>query len=209
MKTVTSLATLVLAALAFPVHAQWYVGGAVGQSEASIGTGARNDQLFELGFDNASTSSDDKATAFRAFGGYRFNRYFAAELGYVDLGRYELRSTVAPAGTLDSSMRIRGADLSALGLLPIGDRFTLFGRVGVLGARTQSSFSSTGSVRLLGDSGNESERSSGVLYGAGVMADVASNLAVRIEYTEHRKLGDDLSGEFKARSITAGVQYRF
>lgn len=207
MKIATSLVTLALVALAFPAHAQWYAGGSVGRSKASLGSGLRDDQLFDLGFNSPSTSVDDKGTAFRAFGGYRFHRYFAAELGYVDLGRYELRSTVLPAGSLNSSLRSRGIDLSALGLLPIGERFTLFGRVGVLAARTRTSFSSSGSVVLI--EGSESERSSGVLYGVGGMADIAPNLALRVEYTEHRKLGDDLSGEFKARTLTAGVQYRF
>lgn len=206
MKIATSLVTLALAALALPAHAQWYAGGSVGRSKASLDSGLRDDQLFDLGFNGASTSVDDKGTAFRAFGGYRFHRYFAAELGYVDLGRYELRSTVA-RGSLNSSLRSRGIDLSALGLLPVGESFTLFGRVGVLAARTRSSFSSSGSVALIG--GSESERSSGVLYGLGGMADVAPNLALRVEYTEHRKVGDDLSGDFKARTITAGVQYRF
>lgn len=210
MKITLPLAALALAtAAALPSHAQWYVGGSVGQSKSTLETGTRNDQLLELGFEGATTSVDDKDTAFRAFGGYRFHRNFAAELGYVDLGRFELRSSVLPTGTLESRMRIRGADLSVLGLLPLGDRWTIFGRVGVLSARTQSSFSGSGSVRPVGDASDESERSTGALYGLGVMAAITPNLSVRAEYTEHRKLGDDLSGEFKAQTITAGLQYRF
>lgn len=209
MKIRTPLFLLTLAAFASPSYAQWYAGGTIGRSESSLETGTRNDQLFELGFNGASTRVDDKDSAFRVYGGYRFHRHFAAEVGYVDLGRFELRSNVLPTGTFDSSMRSRGVDLSVLGLLPIGDRFTLFGRVGVLGARTRSSFSSSGSVRINEGSGNDSERSSGALYGVGVMASITPNFDVRVEFTEHRKLGDDLSGEFEVQTLAAGVQYRF
>lgn len=209
MKIVASLAATVLAAIAVPAHAQWYAGGTVGASKASIGSGTRDEQLFDLGFDNPRTSVDDKGTAFRVYGGYRFHRNFAAEVGYVDLGRFELRSAVSPAGTFDSRMQIRGADLSVLGLLPVGERWTLFGRAGVLAARNRSSFSSSGSVRLLGNVGEESERSTGALFGVGAMAAITPNLDVRLEYTEHRKLGDDLTGDFSARVASVGLQYRF
>ena len=51
----------------------WYVGASVGQSFVD-----------ELGI-------DDDDTAFKVFGGYQFNKYLGAELGFVDHGELEDR----------------------------------------------------------------------------------------------------------------------
>lgn len=210
MKKAVTLLAVAFAAFSIPSHAQWYAGGSIGQTKGSLSAGGQNDQLIGLGFDDASTSFDDKDTSYRVYGGYRFHRNFAAEIAYVDLGRFELRSTVVPAGTLTNRIRSSGAELSVLGLLPLGDRFTLFGRVGVLAARTKASFSGDGSIILIEGGSEQSQRSSGLVYGVGAMADFTPRFGVRVEYNEFRKLGDELTGgEFDTRVVNAGLQFRF
>ncbi len=210
MKISLPLLAIALAASSIPSHAQWYAGGSIGQAEGSFGAGRQNEQLLDLGFDDASTSFDDKDTAYRVYGGYRFHRNFAAELAYVDLGRYQLRSTVLPAGTLTNRIRSSGAELSVLGLLPLGERWTAFGRLGILAARTKASYSGDGSIFVSGGESEQTKRTSGMVYGIGAMADLTPRFGLRLEWNEYRKLGDDLTGgEFDARVLSAGVQYRF
>lgn len=210
MKNALTLLALALAAISLPSHAQWYAGGTIGQTKGSLGSGGQNEQLIGLGFDDASTAFDDKDTAYRVYGGYRFHRNFAAEIAYVDLGRFELRSTVVPAGTLTNRIRSSGVDFSVLGLLPVSERWTVFGRLGVLAARAKASYSGDGSVFINDGEGEQSKRTSGIVYGVGAMADLTPRLGVRVEYNEYRKIGDDLTGgEFDARVLSAGVQYRF
>lgn len=210
MKNALTLLTVALAAFSIPSHAQWYAGGSIGQTKGSLSAGGQNDQLIGLGFDDASTSFDDKDTSYRVYGGYRFHRNFAAEIAYVDLGRFELRSTVVPAGTLTNRIRSSGAELSVLGLLPLGDRWTVFGRVGVLAARTKASYSGDGSVFVNEGEGEQSQRSSGLVYGIGAMVDLTPRFGLRAEWNEFRKLGDELTGgEFDTRVVSAGLQYRF
>ena len=209
MKLARPFLTAALVAAALPACAQWYAGASIGGSKASIDSSSRNNQLLDLGFDDASTSVDESDTAYRAHLGWRFHRNFAVEAGYGDLGRFEQRSDVLPAGSLRSSMRVTEGDLAVLGLLPLWDRWTLFGRLGAFEARTRSSFSGTGSVSLLDGAGSSTVRKSGALFGAGVMAELTPRLSARADYTYYRRLGDDLTGKLDVSTLTIGLQYAF
>lgn len=110
----------------------FYVGAGVGK--ASI-------EVDDTGFD-----ADD--TAFKVFGGYNFNQYFAVEATYFDGGKPDERfgSGVVEAAT-------DGVNASAVGRLPIGDVFSLFAKVGFASydvevttrIRNATVFSATGS----------------------------------------------------------------
>lgn len=205
-----SLLGAALACSALPAQAQWYVGASVGQSKASFRGTSQADQLLDLGFEDAATTLDDKDTAHRLYGGYRLHRHLAVELTYVDLGKSSIHSTVVPTGLLDASVRTSGAELSAVGLWPLADRFTLFARAGTLAARTRASYSSGGSVRLIEGERNQTKRSTKLMYGAGATYDFTPNLGMRVEWSHYDKLGNDLTGgEFNARVLSAGIQWRF
>lgn len=93
MKSIKSLLAIAgfSAALAFAggVAAQSlssvYIGGTIGQAEYKDGCAGVGD-------------CDEKDTAWRILGGYQFNRYFAAELGYHNLGE-----TSASAGATEGT----------------------------------------------------------------------------------------------------------
>lgn len=193
-----------------PAHAQWYVGASAGSSRASFDGDSQAEQLLDLGFEDASTSIDRSDTMARVHAGYRFHRNVAVELAYVDLGELRVRSVVLPAGTLDASVESRGADLSVLGLWPIGDRFTVFGRVGAFAARTRATYAATGSVELVDGGARQAHRSTRVLYGLGVMYQVTPRLAVRGDWAHYDKLGSDVTGgRFDIRTLSAGIVWRF
>lgn len=209
MKLTTPFLAAAIAIAALPASAQWYVGATVGGSKASVDKENRNNQLLDLGFDDATTHVDESDTAYRVYLGWRLNRNFAVEAGYGDLGRFEQRTDVLPLGSLRSTMRVTSADLSLLGLVPLGERWTVFGKVGAFEAKTKSSFSGSGSVSLFDNAGSMSNRKSGVVLGVGLMADVMPNLAVRAEYDYYRRLGDDITGKFDVNTLMIGLQYRF
>lgn len=68
---------------------------------------------------------DDEDNGLHAFGGYRFNKYLAAELSVRDLGEYQARA----AGFAYQS-EFSAVTIGAVGFLPLGDRFSLYGRLG-------------------------------------------------------------------------------
>lgn len=200
----------IVASAMLPAHAQWYVGAEAGSSRASAAGASQSEQLLDLGFEDATTSLDRSDRMARLHAGYRFNRHMAVELAYTDLGEFRVRSTVLPAGTLEAAVKTRGADLSVLGLWPIGERFTVFGRVGAFAARSRATFSATGSVELVEGGERQSERSTRVLYGLGVMYDVTPRLALRAGWTHYDRVGHAVTGgELDIRTLSAGITWRF
>jgi len=163
------LAMLAAAALfSLPAEAQkapetgFYVGGALGKS--SFKDGCR------LG-----GSCDDSDTALRIFGGYQINRYVAGELGYVDLGRSK-----STAGGLTDDVKATAWELSAVGSVPVVDRFSAFGRLGLYFADVEENTNFTG---------DSSHSNNDLTYGFGVRYDFTRNLAVRGELQRYSNVG--------------------
>ena len=208
--TPLQLLGLALVVAAPCAHAQWYVGASAGESRTSSKGGSQADQLLDLGFDDASSSVDDKDTAYRIHAGYQFHRYLAVEAGYVDLGRTSIHSTVQPTGSLDTRIKAKGFDLSAVGMLPLGEQFMVFARIGAFAAETRASFSGSGSVALSSGEETQKKRTTGAVYGIGATYNFTPQLALRAEWNRYQKIGNDLTGgEFDAKTLTAGIQYRF
>ena len=179
---VAALAVIGLSAAA-PSYAQWYVGGSIGKSDIKFNNAAQSDQFLDLGFTNPTTVSSTKDTGYRLFGGYQLHKYIAVEGAYVDLGRFGFRTDVTPKGSLTGSTRIDGFELSALGTLPIGDRFGLFARVGALAAQTKTSYTGGGSIETLIGGDTQKKRSTELVYGAGAMFNINQNLSLRGEWS--------------------------
>lgn len=116
------LASLLLLALATTAWADeekgLYVGAGVGQSNVKA------DNLEDIGAVISDFESD--ATAFKVFGGWRFNRYLAAELDYLDLG-----SPDEDFGTVRLETELSGVAPYVVGSLAIGP-VELFAKVGYL-----------------------------------------------------------------------------
>lgn len=206
---VAALAVIGLGAAA-PSYAQWYVGGSIGKSDIKFNNAAQSDQFLDLGFTNPSTVSNTKDTGYRLFGGYQLHQYITVEAAYVDLGRFSFRTDVTPKGSLTGSTRIDGFELSALGTLPIGDRFGLFARVGALAAQTKTSYTGGGSIETLIGGDSQKKRSTELVYGAGAMYNINKNLSVRGEWSRYDKLGSVLTGgRTNANLYSLGIVYRF
>ena len=209
-RTVVAAMAVAGLAAAAPSYAQWYVGASVGKSDIKFDNAAQSDQFLDLGFTNPSTLSDTKDTGYRAFGGYQLHKYIAIEAAYVDLGRFGFRTDVTPRGSLTGSTRIDGFELSAVGTLPLGERFGLFARVGALAAETRTSYTGGGSIETLIGGDSQKRRSTELVYGAGAMFNINKNLSVRGEWSRYEKLGNVFTGgRTDANLYSLGLVYRF
>lgn len=85
------------------IETGWYVGGGLGNSDPDKG-----------GFDDN--------TGFKLFGGRNFNERFAIEVAHVDLGETN-RGPV--------EFEVDGFQFVAVGHLPIGEKFSVFGKGGL------------------------------------------------------------------------------
>src|ERR1700728_5317818 len=137
-----------LSSEAFADDAGWYLGFNAGQSRAKIDDSRIADDLLIDGLATTSIGDENRHFAFKTFGGYEFNRYFALESGYFNLGKFGFTADTSPAGSLRGDIKLQGANFDAVGSVPIGDKFSLFARAGVNYADAKDSFAGTGLVAV-------------------------------------------------------------
>jgi len=190
-----SIALLSTAALAFalPAAAQsvdtkaFYLGANLGQSK------------FNNVDCTGTTTCDTSDNAFKVFGGYSFNKNWAAELGYADLGKAKLADSISSV-----EAKATAWDLNDVFSWPFSDSgFAVFGRAGLY----------MGDVKLSGDASG-SKTTTDLTYGLGGQYDFNRNFGLRAEWQRYSKMkshsdttGEDGSGDVDA--MTIGVLYRF
>src|ERR1019366_407542 len=118
----------------------WYVGGNVGRSRATIDDTRITSGLLGEGFTTTSIDDRNRNTGYKLFGGYQMNRYFALEGGYSDLGKFGFTANTLPPGTLDGNIKIQGLNLDLVGTVPLGEKFSAFGRAGLFYAESRDNF---------------------------------------------------------------------
>lgn len=161
-----------------------YGGGSIGQSQARIDEDRINASLLAAGLTTTSMSKDQHDIGFKLFGGYQFNRYVALEGGYFNLGKFGFTSTTVPVGTLTGQIKLQGVNLDLVGSLPLGERWTVLGRVGAQYAQAKDSFSSTGAVSV--GNPNPSKSAINYKYGAGLQYELNPSILVRAEAERYR-----------------------
>jgi OmpA-OmpF porin, OOP family len=184
----------------------WYGGANVGQSSAKIDDASIVSGLAARGISTNSITNDDRATGYKIFGGYQFNRNFALEGGYFDLGKFGYRASTTPAGTLSGSSRVKGLNLDLVGLLPITDRLSAFGRAGVAYADVRDSFSGTGATSMT--SSNPHKRDANYKLGVGLQYAFSDALAMRAEVERYR-INDAVGNRGDIDLVSVGLIYRF
>jgi OOP family OmpA-OmpF porin len=182
-----------------------YVGLSAGQSNVRIDDSA----IVVFDATTSSMSKDETDTGFKLYAGYRFNRHFALEGGWTDLGSFSAtRNVTAPVvGSAGFKVESSGFHFDAVGIIPI-QRFFLFGKLGLMYATTKTSRSATGEVGLIDPS---SSKDSEVEFKAGVGAGFAftRNLAIRAEFERVTDVGTTETGEGDIDLISIGVTWRF
>ena len=174
-----------LAASSFAQEGSYYYGGlSIGQSRAKIDEARITASLLGSGLTTTSMARDESDTAFKLFGGYQFNRNFALEAGYFNLGKFGFTSTTVPTGTLDGRIKLQGVNLDLVGTLPLTERLSAIGRVGAQYARASDTFRGSGAVQVL----NPDPSAKGTHYkaGVGLQYELSPSLLVRAEAERYR-----------------------
>ena len=192
--------------LALAEDAGWYGGLNLGQSRSKIDDPRIINGLLVGGFSSATISDNNRDTGGKIFGGYQFNRYFAVEGGYFDLGKFGFTANTVPIGTLTGDIKIKGVNLDLLGMLPISEKFSAFGRVGVTRAEARDTFTATGLVRLLRTSANQ--RETNAKYGVGLQYAFTDRLGMRAEVERYR-INDAVGNNGDIDLASLGIVYRF
>jgi len=202
MKTIKTLAAAALAAFSLPLFAQagngtaWYAGASLGQAQADVDC-------------SGTTSCDDKDSTWKLFAGYQINRNFSVELGYSDLGAvtastpsFVLFPFVIPAANLKIESTVW--ELVGIGSLPVAERFSIFGKLGLYRADTDVAvdFGASGST-------SQSDSNTDLTFGVGLRYDFTRNFGVRAEWQRYM---DVSAGDFDKSDVDAmslGVVWTF
>ena len=146
-----------------------YIGGTIGQAEYKDGGGG-----------------DDKDTAWRILGGYQFNRHFAAELGYHNLGEAS-----AAGGALEGT----AWELVGIGAYPLVDKLSVYGKLGVYRGELEAP--------------GAEETNTDFTFGVGLQYDLLKSVGVRGEWQRYSKMGGGNLVETDVDVLSVGVVYRF
>ena len=181
----------VTAGLALPAIAQvsmkgWYVGASIGQAKA-------RDACNDLA--GTGISCDETDTAWKIFAGYQFHANFAAEAGYINLGK----ASAAGLGLTDQ-IKSTAWDLSMISSLPVTEPLSLFGRLGVYSADVKEDTNFGVSL---------SHSNSDLTYGLGLRYSVTRNLGVRAEWQRYHDVGGGDTGKSNVDVLGGAALWSF
>jgi OmpA-OmpF porin, OOP family len=183
-----------------------YGGINLGRSHLDLSGGNIDSRLAGQGV-TASSTAEQRDTAWSLVGGYRFNHHWATEASYVDLGRFGYKSTAtAPAaGNITGDYRFSGYGLSGVGILPLQSGFSIYAKAGLLLARTEIDASASGGLPAT----SASNRSTNGTYGLGVSYDITKSIAARAEWNRYARVGDSNTGRSDIDMVSMGLAYKF
>jgi len=148
---------------------------------AALVAGQASAQMY-LGAGAGSSKTDNREDSWKLYGGYQFNPTWGAELGYNDLGQY------------------RGADveswtLAGTGTMPLNERWSLLGKLGVAMNRPQSA--------------GLSDRTD-LLMGLGVGYTLSRNVGLRLEYEDFGKMAKNgIGSDSRGNNVSLSLKYMF
>lgn len=90
----------------------WYIGG-------------------ELGVSKLDLPEDEEEGMGGIFGGYRFNQYLGLEAGFNHFATFEGEDVLRHGNRYDLEKSIDGTRFMVVGMLPLSEQFSLFGKAGV------------------------------------------------------------------------------
>jgi len=159
----------------------FYAGASVGQSKSDSNVGG---------------SCDDKDTAYRIFGGYKFHPNIAVEGGYAPLG--ETSASVLGGNV---TAEANAWDIEGVGSWGLGNNFSVFGKLGFYNAEVK-----------LGGVASGKKTTTDLLYGLGGQYDFNRNLGLRLEWNRYASVkGPDSVGGDKSDIdvLSVGALWRF
>jgi OOP family OmpA-OmpF porin len=188
-KLFAAIAMSMVSATAMAQDKGWYVGGAFGQSKAKD---------FCTGVGGPGITCDDTDVTLKGMGGYQFTPNVAVEFGFTAAGAVEARG---PGGT--DTIRAAIAEATAVGILPLGDKFSVFGKFGLYTSAVERE------VETIFVSSTERTTNSDLTYGGGVGLAITPRFVLRFEWQRYQDIDAGFAGKSDVDIMSIGMVYRF
>lgn len=181
----------------------FYVGASAGKSDID------NEIVFP-GLITSGTA-DGKNTGYKIFGGYEFNQYFGVEVSLVDLGKVKYSGTYLGLPVTGGKVDVVGVNGSAVGIVPVSESFSLFGKIGIFGWEASWSDVTGGVPTKAQDNGAD------VSIGAGFTVNFTKNFGARLEWERFKAGGGEdyssgnpnLTSSAKIDFVSLGFLFKF
>ena len=184
-----------------------YVVGDVTHSKDTLSKSTFDGALTGAGATGLSSSDSGNGNQWRLQLGYGFNSNLAIEGGYIDFGRAKYSATYA-GGAATGELKAGGVDLVGLGILPLSDKFSVFGKAGAVALKAKSSLAAGAPANAA--TGNATSTELRPLLGLGASYKVADNVDLRAEFDHVNGIGkSNKTGSMDSNLFSLGVAYHF
>jgi len=212
VRTVGALGLVGFAAVsgqaALAAESGWYGGLSIGQSKAWISHDRIANQLG-VPVTSIAFEDEDSDVGYKLLGGYKFNKNFAVEGGYFNLGEFGFTASYAPASTFTGNIKLQGLNLDAVGILPFTEKFSAFGRVGLIYSEGKDGFTGTGAgTAVAAADPNPKESEANYKYGVGLQYDLTRALSLRGEWERYR-VNDSVGNKGDVDMLSVGLVFMF
>ncbi len=199
IKAVTVSSFLTISILfSMPAIAQgsnFYVGGAFGQSK------------MKEACDGLTIACDGTDAGWKIFGGYQINNTFAAEIGYLDMGKAVASGTITGAGVYAEGAA-KAWEFLGVGTLPLANRLSAYGKLGFF--RWDLTTSASAVVPgFAAAAASTSDTGTDFTYGIGFKFEFTKSVEARAEWQRYNDVGTDSTGKGDVDLLSLGIVFKF
>lgn len=222
---VTALALFAGSAVAGSWEQGFYAGAGVGFGKLNVDSDKLDNTIDAALFPDYSvdkSSVGQDATPYSLTVGYKWMKYLATEVSYIDLGNATYKAnfscdTVLPcpggsgtqSGKVKGKWDVTGWPVSVLGIWPIDDTWQVFGRVGVFMGDVKLNAKATYSDGSFKVGGNQKDSSTEFIGGVGVDYNFMDSWIARLEWQAIPELGSNDTGSGNWNNINFSLFYKF
>ena len=186
-----------------------YLGFGIGPLHSESMEGAAiTPALQAQGLTVRTTSVEDRSTGWKLYAGYRLDRHLAIEGGYTSLGRFRYEGQIVEdPGSVQATFKAGDWNVAARAILPLGERFEVFGKAGIGYWRTELDAQGRFSGR-----GAKPADAHGVspIWGLGAGWRFSDQVSARLDWERFLRVGkSDITGRADIDFTSLGLLFNF